>query len=62
MEFIRKTYTIGQIREQRSFLIFPKTIRYDGREITKWLQVATWQEEYQATRRLDRWVPTKFID
>jgi len=62
MKFIKTIPVLGDTREKSRFLIFPKTIREDVTWVTKWLQRAKWQEEYQSFKGGNfRWFATKFI-
>ena len=36
----------GMTRNRTAFLFFPKSIRQNGLTITRWLEMATWTEEW----------------
>ena len=48
----------GDKRIRRGFLIFPKQLEYE----TRWLEVATWEEELKSGYEFSWWEATRWVD
>ena len=68
MKFIKETPPYGTRRTRTKFLWWPKKITTklggigDYRYERRWLETASWEEQWTAGRYSDWWEPKKFLD